>query len=261
MSLAFKKLSIGYKGHKKAYAIAAPLDIEIPKAKLTAIIGKNGAGKTTLIKTIAQLVKPLEGQVYLEEIPLEQLTDNKRAKKISFVFTSVLSSENMTVQELVALGRYPYLNWYSKLSASDLLIIRESLEFTEIAGLANTKIHSLSDGQKQKALIARALVQDTDYMVLDEPMSHLDHHHKSQLLSLLKKLVKEKNKTIVYTTHDIEKAIVNADYILALSSEKVSFDTPNKLIEKGIFHSLFPKDLVTFDPATARFLYRDSTSK
>ena len=167
----------------------------------------------------------------------------------------------MTVHELVALGRYPFLHWFSKPSKKDADCIKEALTFTALEALAETKIHELSDGQKQRAFIARALAQETPYMVLDEPMSHLDHHHKAQLLSLMKKLVTEKNKTIVYTTHDIENAISHADYILAINEGESFFNTPKNLIEKGVFDRLFPKERVYFDSATNRFLYHDSKSK
>ena len=261
MPLEFRNLIIGYRDKSKLKEIAGPFDIEIPEKKLIAVIGKNGSGKTTLIKTIGQQLASLKGGVYLNEQSLLNISNNQRARLISFVYTTTLSSENMTVHELVALGRYPFLHWFSKPSKKDTDSIKEALTFTALDVLANTKIHELSDGQKQRAFIARALAQETPYMVLDEPMSHLDHHHKAQLFSLMKKLVTEKNKTIVYTTHDIENAINHADYILALNEGESFFNTPKKLIEKGVFNRLFPKDQVYFDSTTNRFLYLDSKSK
>lgn len=261
MALEFTDLIIGYKDRSKSQQIAGPFDLKIPEKKLTAVIGKNGSGKTTLIKTIGQQLTSLKGDVLLEGQSLKNIPSNQRARLLSFVFTTTFSSENMTVNELVALGRYPFLNWYSKPSKKDVECIREAIVFTALEALASTKIYALSDGQKQRAFIARALAQETPYMILDEPMSHLDHHHKAQLLSLMKKLVKEKNKTIVYTTHDIEKAITNADFILALTEDKSFFNTPENLIKEGVFDNLFPKEQVYFDPATTQFLYRDSKSK
>ncbi len=261
MALEFKDLIIGYKNSCKSQQIAGPFDLKIPEKKLTAVIGKNGAGKTTLIKTIGQQLKSLNGAVLLDGQSIEKIPNDQRARLVSFVFTTTLSSENMSVYELVALGRYPFLNWYSKPSKKDAECIQEAIVFTALEGLENTKIHALSDGQKQRAFIARALAQETPYMILDEPMSHLDHHHKAQLLSLMKKLVNEKDKTIVYTTHDIEKAITNADFILALTEDKSFFNTPDNLIKEGVFDILFPQEQVYFNPATSQFLYRDPKSK
>lgn len=257
MALHIKQLCIGYKNGKKATTLVGPIDMKIKRGTLNAVVGLNGSGKTTLIKTIGQQIPKISGCSILDGIPLEQLSPKARAKQMSFVFTTPLPSENMTVYELVAMGRYPYLNWYGRLNKKDHYAINEALLFVNLKEIITKKYHQLSDGQKQKALIARALTQDTPYIFLDEPMAHLDLHHKGQLLTLLKDLVKTKGKTVFLSIHDIEMALSNADKILVLDKNKTHWGKANKLIAQGVFHALFPKTHIVFNPETKQFLYKE----
>ena len=261
MSIELKAVHIGYshkKGHKR---IAGPISLEMPKGSLTAVVGLNGSGKTTLIKSIAKHLPLLEGSLTIEGTSIQKINTQKLAKILSVVLTNALASENMSVYELVSTGRHPYLNWYGRLAKKDHEIIEEALAFTNMKEIAFKKIHELSEGQKQKALIAKALAQDTPYMILDEPMAHLDLHHKAQLIALLKKLVQQKNKTVILSTHDIENALKFAHNILVITKDQCVAGTPKTLIETQIFEQLFPTEHIIFNAQTKQFLFRGLDTK
>jgi iron complex transport system ATP-binding protein len=175
------------------------------------------------------------------------------AKQLSIVLTEPLSSKNLSVFELVALGRHPYTNWIGNLSKNDATIINESLNLVNILELKDKKCFELSDGQLQKVMIARALAQDTDVIVLDEPTTHLDMYHKAYILKLLKNLTKETGKTILFSSHEIDLAIQLCDTMVVMTASQVHCDQPCNLISEGIFNSLFPKDLIAFDDKTGSF--------
>jgi iron complex transport system ATP-binding protein len=261
MAIILDALQIGYKekGHYKT--IAAPIYLEAPTASLTSIVGLNGAGKTTLIKSIGRYVPLIKGSIFIQGQSLKNLSNQELSRLLSVVLTSPLASENMTVYELVSLGRYPYLNWFGRLGKSDLQSIQEAIEFSALEDLVEKKIYQLSDGQKQKAHIARALAQDTPYMILDEPMAHLDLHHKAQLLSLIQKLIKKKKKTVLITSHDIETALNYSDQILVIGAEKTISGSPEMLLKKRIFEDLFPKEFIGFNPQTRQFSYKGVETK
>ena len=162
-------------------------------------------------------------------------------------------SKNLTVFELVALGRQPYTNWVGSLSENDIAIINKALIQTNIVDLKEKRCFELSDGQLQKVMIARALAQDTDLIILDEPTSHLDMYHKVSILKLLQELAKETGKTILFSSHEIDLAIQLCDKLIVMSVNKVVYDTPCNLILNGTFETLFPKDLIDFDEKTGSF--------
>ena len=159
----------------------------------------------------------------------------------------------MTVQELITLGRQPYTNWLGNLSHDDVLKINEAIQMLELASLKDKKCYELSDGQLQRVLIARALAQDTDIILLDEPTTHLDLYHKVQIFKLLKSIAHETQKTILFTSHEIDMAIQLCDKILILDGASNPFEEPCVLIEKKAFDSLFPSDTIIFDKQTGAF--------
>ena len=169
------------------------------------------------------------------------------------MLTEQIVSKNLSVFELVALGRQPYTNWVGKLSDNDLLIVNQALLQTNINDLKQKKCFELSDGQLQKVMIARALAQDTDLIILDEPTTHLDMYHKAYVLKLLQKLVKGTNKTILFSSHEIDLAIQLCDKLIVMTEDDIVIDSPSNLIEKGAFNMLFPKDLIVFDEKTGSF--------
>ncbi len=175
------------------------------------------------------------------------------ASKVSVVLTESIASKNLSVYELLALGRQPYTNWLGKLADTDVFIINKSIALLELEPFLDKKCFQLSDGQLQRALIARALIQDTDIILLDEPTTHLDLYHKVQILKLLKSIAHKTNKVILFTSHEIELAIQLCDKMLILDGRENAFNEPCKLIKNKNFDSLFPADTISFDANTGSF--------
>jgi iron complex transport system ATP-binding protein len=219
-------------------------------------LGKNGIGKSTLLRTIAKVQKPLEGAVFINQKNIEKIDNLLLSKNLSLVLTERLPESQLTVFELVALGRQPYTNWIDKISDTDLEKIDWAITQTEIAHLKDKFFYELSDGQLQRVLIARALAQDTDLIILDEPTTHLDLHHTIKIFSLLKKLVNETSKTIILSSHQVNLSIQFADEIVLFTDTKICTGTPTELINSNAFDDLFPKDIVTFNKELQQFVIR-----
>jgi len=251
--LRTKDLSIGYSNKKEQTVVASNINIDLHQGELIGLVGANGIGKSTLLRTITKVQKPLNGDILINAKSLTHFNSNDLAKALSLVLTEQVASKNLSVFELVALGRQPYTNWVGKLSDSDLLIVNEALQQTNIDDLKHKKCFELSDGQLQKVMIARALAQDTALIILDEPTTHLDMYHKAYVLKLLQNLVKNTNKTILFSSHEIDLAIQLCDKLIVMTNDNIMIDSPLCLIEQGAFNSLFPKDLIVFDNKTGSF--------
>jgi iron complex transport system ATP-binding protein len=251
--LKTKQLSIGYATKKAKTVIANNINIELHKGELVGLVGANGIGKSTLLRTLTNVQNPLSGDVFINTKNISDFQPEDLAKALSLVLTEQVASKNLSVFELVALGRQPYTNWVGNLTEHDINSIHTSLQQTNIEDLKHKKCFELSDGQLQKVMIARALAQDTDLIILDEPTTHLDMYHKAYILKLLQKLAKDTNKTILFSSHEIDLAIQLCDKLIVMSKEMVVSNTPKKLIERGTFDSLFPKDFITFDKITNSF--------
>ncbi|RZK06564.1 MAG: ABC transporter ATP-binding protein, partial [Flavobacterium sp.] len=210
-------LSIGYKTKKETVIIAENLNLNLASGKLITLIGANGIGKSTLLRTITGIQKPLSGDVFLNDKKITDYSSLQLAQQLSLVLTESLPPSNLTVFELVALGRQPYTNWIGTLTDEDKLKINEAIELTQISHLSDKKHYEISDGQLQKVLIARALAQDTPLIILDEPTTHLDLLHKISLFKLLKKLTSETQKCILFSTHDIDLAIQLSNEMIVMT--------------------------------------------
>ena len=248
-------ISIGYRDKKSVKEVAKGISIELHKSKLIALVGVNGIGKSTLLKTITGIQKPLEGTVYLNEKKIENYSSSELAQQMSVVLTEQLPPSNLTVFELVALGRQPYTNWLGTLTSEDIDKVNEAIRLTQIEHLTQKKHFEISDGQLQKVLIARALAQDTPLIILDEPTTHLDLLHKFTLLQLLQKLAKETEKCILFSTHDIDLAIQLCDDMIIMTPEKTIQSSPCELIEKGVFNELFDDKSIGFDKKKGKFIF------
>jgi iron complex transport system ATP-binding protein len=253
MSLKVENLSIGYKSKKQNTVIAKDISFTLNKGEITAIVGVNGIGKSTLLRTIANVQPQLSGSISIENKQLSNYTPLDLASKISLVLTEGIATKNLTVIELIVLGRQPYTNWLGILTDTDVAKTKEAIELVEITDLQHKRCFELSDGQLQRVMIARALAQDTQIILLDEPTSHLDLYHKVQILKLLKNIAHNTNKTILYTTHEIEVAIQLCDRICILNKDESYFDSPCNLIKQNHFEKLFPTDMIYFDANTGSF--------
>tara|TARA_R110002049_G_scaffold18244_2_gene69993 strand:- start:2127 stop:2921 length:795 start_codon:yes stop_codon:yes gene_type:complete len=251
--LKAEQLSIGYKTKNVETVIASQINFELNKGQLIGLVGANGIGKSTLLRTLIKVQPELSGKIAINGKELKTTSTLELAKQLSIVLTEPLISKNLKVIELVALGRHPYTNWIGNLSEEDISTVNKALELVNISELKDKKCYELSDGQLQKVMIARALAQDTAIIILDEPTTHLDMYHKAYILKLLQTLTKETGKTILFSSHEIDLAIQLCDTMIVMQKDKVVCDQPCKLIENGVFNSLFPKDLIAFDSATGSF--------
>jgi iron complex transport system ATP-binding protein len=228
--------------------------LNLKEGKLIALIGANGIGKSTLLKTITGIQKPISGTVLLNENDIYKQEALTLAQNLSIVLTEKLPPSNLTVWELIALGRQPYTNWIGTLTDNDISKVNEAIELTQIGHLIAKRHYEISDGQLQIVLIARALAQDTPLIILDEPTTHLDLLHKVVLFKLLKKLTQETGKCILFSTHDIDMAIQLSDEMIIMTPENVVQDQPCNLIMKGSFNNLFKDEHIVFDNQKGKFV-------
>lgn len=248
-SLRVRSLSIGY----APKAVARPLAFSLQAQTLCGIVGRNGSGKSTLLRTLAGLQPKLSGSISVQHTNLEALSRTQLAQTLSVVLTEPPAAKAITVEELVALGRQPYTSWMGTLTRQDRERIAQTLKTFYLHTLRHRKCHELSDGQRQRVLIARAVVQDTPLILLDEPTTHLDLYHKVQIVTLLQRLAHQHQKTIVFTTHEIDLAIQLCDRILMLDGAANPFGTPCELIQQNHFERLFPEEMIRFDAQTGTF--------
>ncbi|RAV30376.1 ABC transporter ATP-binding protein [Sinomicrobium soli] len=255
--LRAEQLRIGYKSRRKTDIIASGISFAALKGELTAIIGANGMGKTTLLRTLARILPAISGNITLHRKPLGKFSASGLAREIGLVLTGHHPSGNLTVNEIIALGRHPYTNWMGTPGAEDRAKVDEAKKLLGIEPLGTEKCYTLSDGQLQKVMIARVIAQDTSVIILDEPTTHLDVYHKTHILKLLRTLAHKTGKSIIFSSHEIEHSIQLCDKILVLHRGGADFGTPQSLVRNGTFNRLFPEDLITFDPETTSFRIRE----
>lgn len=247
-------VSIGYTSKKAHIAIAEHLNIHIFKGEMVCLLGPNGCGKSTLIRTLAGMQSPLHGIVSFEGQNMLHYSVAELAKKMSVVLTEKIESTNMTVYDLVSLGRFPYTNWYGKIEYTDNTIILESIEKVGLEGFADRPLDTLSDGERQRVMIARALAQDTPFIMLDEPTAHLDLPNRIEIMKLLKELARSTYKSILLSTHELDLALQVADRIWLMQRGKpIACGTPEDLVLQGDFEKAFKKQSFTFDITNGLF--------
>ena len=251
--LKAKNLAIGYKTRKSEFRIGETINFELSRGELVGLVGANGIGKSTLIRTLTKVQPELDGLIEINNRSLKTFKPAELARALSVVLTESIASKNLTAYEIVALGRQPYTNWIGSLNREDNSAIEHAVERSNISDYKDKKGYELSDGQLQKVMIARALAQDTDLIILDEPTTHLDMYHKAYILTLLNSLAKETNKTILFSSHEIDLAIQLCDKIIIMNENEVLIDTPGNHIRDGNFSTLFSEDLIIFDATTGSF--------
>lgn len=213
MSLQLNNLSIGYTTGK---AVAAAITATAAEGRLTCLLGANGMGKSTLLRTMAGFMPPLGGSIAINGTDTSRLPAHRMARQVSVVLTLPSATGNLSVREMVAMGRTPYTNFWGKLSQDDRKAVDEALSMAGIAHLADRKLYAVSDGERQKAMIAKSLAQQTPVLLLDEPTAFLDYPSRAELMAMLGKLAREEHKTVLVSTHDIELALHTADDIWLL---------------------------------------------
>lgn len=222
-------LAIGY-GKK---TLSAGLNLVIEPGQLIGLIGQNGVGKSTLMRTLCGFQAALSGEVFIGEKAIKSIPASELAKKISVVLTEKPGAQNLTVLELISLGRHPYSGWLGQLREADVAAMERAFEQCQIHYLLEKRLHQLSDGQLQKVMIARALAQDTDLIVLDEPTSHLDLRNKVEVLELLKH-VSTTGKSVLISTHEITLAAKVCDTFWGMDfGQPIAIDLPDNMIRSG----------------------------
>ncbi len=252
--LITKNLTIGYADKKKETIIASNLNIELRKGKFVCILGKNGIGKSTLLRTLSKVQPILSGNILIHDKKLNSYSETELSKTMSLVLTEKLPESNLTVFELIALGRQPYTNWLGTLTKKDVDKVYEAMCLTKIEHLSQKKYYELSDGQLQRVLISRALSQETELIILDEPTAHLDVLYKMESFKLLKELASKLNKTIIISTHEIHLALQTADELWLMTDDEFITGTPKKLIENKSIEKLFSPETVHFDFNQQQFI-------
>ena len=233
-----------------ACCVASDLNATAQPGTLTCLIGHNGTGKSTLLRTIARLQPLIDGSVLIGDNDISTLKPTHLSRKLSIVLTSRPDVRNMTVEELVALGRAPYTGFWGRLSADDRRIVRHSIESVGITAMAERRVCTLSDGEMQKVMIAKSLAQQTPVILLDEPTAFLDFPGKIDLMLLLQRLAHEERKTILLSTHDLETALQTADRLWLLANGALHDGTPHELADRGFIDEYIGRKNVKFDKQT-----------
>lgn len=250
------KLQVGYE--KKA--VIDNVDIQGIRGQLICLLGPNGVGKTTILRTLTGLLAPVSGAVYLENANVQKMKKSDLAKKMAVVLTEQVSLNLMTAFEIAAMGRYAHTNFRGKLKESDIKIVETALCAVQAIHLRDKYYSQLSDGEKQKVMIARALVQEPEVIVLDEPTSHLDIKHKVEVINILRELCTNKGITVILSLHDIDLAIKGCQTILLIQHGKViAQGPPEEIIQKGTIQSLYELDGATYSEllGSMEFVYPD----
>ncbi len=249
MILNTKKLDIGY---NNTY-IAKNLMLQLYAGEMVCLIGPNGCGKSTLIRTLVGLQDALRGKIEIKNKKLNKISLSQKAKLISWVLTDNMPTGSLKVSEIVEMGRFPYTNLFGRLSTKDKEIINNAIEVVHLSHKKDYCYSSLSDGEKQRTMIAKALAQDTPIIFLDEPTSHLDLPNTIEIMQLLRDLARKTKKAILLSTHELELTLQVADKIWMMTSEKLTQGLPEDLILSGNLQKTFGTERFRFDENTGGF--------
>ena len=234
--IRLNELSVGYEGN----AIIENIDFVIGKGEIVTLIGPNGAGKSTILKTVSRQLQPVSGVAYVNGRELDGYDQGELAKVLSLLLTERIDPEYMTGRDIIETGRYPYTGKMGILSESDHAVVDNVIKLLGIQELADRLFRKLSDGQKQRILIGRALAQEPEILILDEPMSYLDIRHKLELIEILRKLKTEKNITIVMSLHEFELAKVIADKVICVKEEGIGrTGKPEEVLQSSVIKDLY----------------------
>jgi iron complex transport system ATP-binding protein len=253
--LSARGLTIGYHSGKSRYVVSEGLDLGLLEGELVCLIGPNGAGKSTLIRTLMGMQPPLQGDVILQNKKLGEFSALEKATKLSVVLTTPVNVSHFTAFNVAALGRYPYTGWRGILSEEDRRIVSFSLDSVGATELSPRFMGELSDGEKQKVMIARGLAQDPAVLILDEPTAYLDLPHKIEILRILKQLSRHPGRAVLLSIHDLDLAMRTADRIWLINMDGEFFSgAPEDLVLRGVFSSTFRMGGVHFDTERGIFV-------
>ena len=244
--IELRHLTVGY-GEK---AVLRDISHTISTGQMVCLLGANGAGKSTVLRTLAGFLPPLSGEVLLEGHDLLSLSLLRRSRAVSVVLTEHVEVPYMRVADLVGMGRSPYTGFFGTLGKEDKRIVEEAIDMVGIGNLAGRTIDTLSDGERQKAMLAKALAQQTPVILLDEPTAFLDFPSKVEMMQLLRRLAREQQKVIFLSTHDFELALQVADMLWLMETGSISIGTPRMLADSGALARYVERPGITFNKET-----------
>lgn len=253
--LKTEELGIGYKGD----LLIGGLGLTLSEGEVTALVGGNGIGKSTLLKTLTGELRPIEGKVFLSGKDLRRYSSKELARELSIVTTSTMLAGGLKVREVVGMGRHPHTGMFGFMRDEDKKMVEEAMERVGISYKADSYISELSDGERQKTMIARAIAQNTPVIILDEPFSFLDVAARIEILSLLKTIAEESGKTVLFSTHDVSQALRMCDRIWMVTPDRhITDTTPKEAVESGMIGQLFDNANVEFDKSQMDFVRKGS---
>lgn len=253
-TIHIRNLSIGYSDKQGVKVVAEDIDAQINSGELTCLLGTNGVGKSTLLRTLSAFQAPLRGEIDILGKPLAQYSDKELATIIGVVLTEKCDIRNMTAEELIGLGRSPYTGFWGKLSEKDKEAVQNAVSLVHIEPLALRMVHTLSDGERQKVMIAKALAQETPIIFLDEPTAFLDFPSKVEIMQLLHNLTQTLHKTVFMSTHDLDLSLQVADKIWLMDKTNgIVTGTPEDLSLEGKLSGFFSRKGITYDTETGFF--------
>ena len=243
VALETRSLAIGYRRRKRNKLLARDLNLQLRRGELVGLLGANGVGKSTLLRTLARMRKPLAGQVLLDGDEAGRLAPDEVARRLSIVLTAAPQVSLLNGYALAALGRYPHSDWLGRLGAADHAQVARALDAVGASDLAEQRVSELSDGQRQKLMIARALAQDCPLMLLDEPTAYLDYPRRVETLRLLHRLTRGAGRAILVSTHELDLALRYCDKLwLMTGGGDIITGAPQTLVENGSLSAAFGMD-------------------
>jgi iron complex transport system ATP-binding protein len=259
-ALATRDLSIGYRSRQGARVIVSHINISAGPGQLVCVLGANGTGKSTLLRTLSRLQSPLSGSIAIDGFSLSALTARDLATRVAVVVTERVSVDALTVRALVGLGRYSHSGWLGSLNDRDIAVIEDALAATGAASLAHRMLHQLSDGERQRVMLARALAQEPRVLLLDEPTVFLDVAARVEAWALLRRLAVDRRVTVIVSTHDLELALASAHRLWLMSGDRIHDGEADELVDSGAIAAAFERTNVIFDATVRgfRFSRRDS---
>lgn len=247
-------LTVGYRNGTHEKMVLSRLELSLGRGELVSLLGANGTGKSTLLRTLAGRQRPLAGKVSIEGRDIEKCPSDMLSRLVSIVHTDRTMAGGLTVEELVSLGRHPHTGFFGRLSASDREIVGHSLREVGIGDMGNRFVATLSDGERQKAMIARALAQDTPVIILDEPTAFLDVASRIEAMQLLARLAHDNGKGILLSSHDVSQSLLLSDRLWLLRSDgTMTQGATDELVTDGALDTLFAGRDVRFDPVMRDF--------
>lgn len=250
-------LLIGFISGKKKNILLPPLSASAEKGELVSVIGRNGIGKSTLLRSLAGIQDVFGGKIFYKGREISSYDRSELARTTGFISTEQVKVSNMTVMDLVSLGRFPYTNWLGKLNADDLQSVHEAMEKCSVLRYSGKYVSELSDGERQRVMIARLLAQDASIMLMDEPTAFLDIRSKFEIVHLLHQLSHSHGKTIIITTHDLDLALRHSDRIWLIPDDGIREGSPEDLMIEGMFGHLFDSEIVKFNSLDGTYSFNE----